>query len=308
MYDDEVIVLIEGDARVTVAPAVGGAIAGFVLRDRPILRPTDAAALAQGDVRAFSCYPLVPYSNRIRDAVLHFAGRAWQLARNFGSHPHSIHGLGWQRPWRVARRDESSLQLVLEHDAGDDRARSAWPWPFMATQTFGLATTGTQATALVVEMTITSRADTPFPFGLGWHPYFPRNAATRLHFATGSVWCNDATQLPVERCAIPAKWCFEPARPVDDIVLDQVFNGWNGRAEVIQPTTGMKATVGADSTCDRLVVYAPAQRDFVAVEPVSHETDAFNRAARGAPDTGTRILAPGASFGCTMRVTVEPLD
>jgi aldose 1-epimerase len=55
-------------------------------------------------------------------------------------------------------------------------------------------------------------------------------------------------------------------------------------------------------------VYAPPGRGFVAVEPVTHQTDAFNRAAAGAPDTGTRILAPGQSFSCTMRLTVHPLD
>jgi hypothetical protein len=31
-------------------------------------------------------------------------------------------------------------------------------------------------------------------------------------------------------------------------------------------------------------------------------TDAFNRAARGEPDTGTRILPPGGAFSCTIRI------
>jgi galactose mutarotase-like enzyme len=35
-------------------------------------------------------------------------------------------------------------------------------------------------------------------------------------------------------------------------------------------------------------------------------TDAFNRAAAGQPDTGTRLLAPGATFSCTMRISVSP--
>jgi len=40
----------------------------------------------------------------------------------------------------------------------------------------------------------------------------------------------------------------------------------------------------------------------VALEPASHMTDAFNRAARGAAATGTRILPPGSAFSCTMRI------
>jgi aldose 1-epimerase len=53
------------------------------------------------------------------------------------------------------------------------------------------------------------------------------------------------------------------------------------------------------------VVYVPPDRDFFAVEPVTHMTDAFNRAARGERDTGTRHLAPGASRCCTMRIVAS---
>ena len=53
--------------------------------------------------------------------------------------------------------------------------------------------------------------------------------------------------------------------------------------------------------------YAPEAGDFIALEPVTHMTDAFNRAARGERDTGTRVLAPGAAFSCTMEIEVRPL-
>ena len=66
-------------------------------------------------------------------------------------------------------------------------------------------------------------------------------------------------------------------------------------------------TIEADSTCDRLVVYAPTGCDFVAVEPVTHETDAFNRTASGAQGTGMRVLAPGAAYSCTMRIAAAIL-
>ena len=34
-------------------------------------------------------------------------------------------------------------------------------------------------------------------------------------------------------------------------------------------------------------------------------TDAFNRADAGEADTGTCVLAPGATFSCTMRLSVS---
>ena len=64
------------------------------------------------------------------------------LARNFGDHPHSIHGVGWQRAWRVVAHDRASALLAFEHMATDP----GWPWPFLATQVFALTADQTGAT------------------------------------------------------------------------------------------------------------------------------------------------------------------
>ena len=287
-----------------LAPHVGGAIASFTFCERPVLRETPHAALAAADVRATACYPLVPYSNRIRDARLRYGGRTFALARNFGAHPHAIHGVGWQRAWSVVEAAPRQAQVALVHEAnGDDAA--AWPWPFRATQTFRLTGDAkARAVRLLVTLTIENTGREPFPFGLGWHPFFARDTATRIAFRAERVWRNDATQLPQRLVAIPRSWDFARARELDDIVLDNVFVGWAGTASIHQPSTATLATLDADRACSRLVVYAPAQAPFVALEPVSHDTDAFNRAIDGAADTGMRVLPPGAAFSCTMRVAV----
>lgn len=295
--------LCAGDARVALVPAIGGAIAAFALDGRDAMRPMPASAIAPGNVREAAAYPLVPYSNRIRDARLAFAGRTYALARNFGDHPHAIHGVGWQRAWQVTSRASHAATLALHHRAQGDDAR-AWPWRFSATQSFGLVAHGDGAT-LAVTMTIRNDDDAPFPFGLGWHPYFPRDTATTLAFAAGGMWRNDATLLPVEHVAVPRQWDFSAARPIGDAPLDNVFTGWQGEATIAEPQRGLATRLAADSACRYVVVYAPAGRDFVAVEPVTHETDAFNRAAAGATGTGMRVLPPGAAFSCTMRISVR---
>jgi aldose 1-epimerase len=292
-----------GGARVALVPAIGGAIAAFTLAGADAMRPMPAAAIDAGDVRQAAAYPLVPYSNRIRDARLTFAGQTHALARNFGDHPHAIHGVGWQRAWRVTRRDPHAAMLALRHLAQGDEAR-AWPWRFAATQAFALVARDGGAT-LAVTMTIRNDDDAPFPFGLGWHPYFPREPATSLAFDAGGVWRNDATQLPLEHAAVPREWDFSAAKRVGDAPLDNVFTGWLGEATLAEPQRRLAIELAADSACRYVVVYAPAGRDFVAVEPVTHETDAFNRAAAGATGTGMRVLPPGGAFSCTMRISVR---
>jgi aldose 1-epimerase len=86
-------------------------------------------------------------------------------------------------------------------------------------------------------------------------------------------------------------------------VLDNVFAGFRGTATI--DDDAVQRRIDADRALAFAVVYAPAGRDFVAVEPVSHETDAFNRATAGARGTGMRVLQPNETFSCTMRVAAR---
>lgn len=292
--------LTAGDAIVELAPEVGGAIASYALDGADILRPTPGDARSAADVRRFACYPLVPYSNRIANARLAFDGREHALARNFGDSPHAIHGVGWQRAWTVVEASASAAQLALSHAAREAEA-TAWPWPFHVTQTFALTAVGTGA-MLAVRLAIANPGADAFPFGLGWHPFFPKTADTTLEFAAAGVWENDAEQLPVSRVDVPARWRFDPSRPLDALALDHVFEPATGTATIVWPERGRTAAIDADGALDRRVVYVPPGRDFLAFEPASHMTDAFNRAARGEARTGMRVLPPGGAFSCTMRI------
>jgi aldose 1-epimerase len=300
------IELRSGAAAVDVLPEVGGAISSYTWRGRPVLRPMPASALATRNVGLSACYPLVPYSNRLRNATLSFQGRDYALERNFGTHAHAIHGVGWQREWAVAFAEPARAQLTLAHDPRGDGARS-WPWPFCATQTFELSSLDATA-VLTMTLTLDSTGVQPFPFGLGWHPFFAADAATTVGFGAQAVWENDATQLPVRRIAVPAAWPFADARPLGGLAIDNVFTGWSGRADVTNASTGVQATLAADRACGFLVVYAPPRANFIALEPVTHETDAFNRSAAGASDVGFRTLAPGRGFSCTMRIAASASD
>lgn len=297
-----------GGAVVRIAPELGAALTAYVWRDRPVLRTATNAALEASNVRLTSCYPLVPYSNRIRDARLHFRGKHYALSRNFGTHPHAIHGVGWQRAWSVVAAQRHRVQLTLDH-AADASGAAHWPWPFRVTQTFDLARATAPATVVLsVTLTLANTGTEPFPFGLGWHPFFVADAATTVAFDARDVWENDATQLPLRRVEVPTAWPFASARPLAGLAIDNVFTGWQGRAVVSNASTGIRATLAADRACGNLVVYAPPGADFIALEPATHETDAFNRSEHGSAQTGCRTLPPGCAFSCTMRIAASALD
>jgi aldose 1-epimerase len=122
------------------------------------------------------------------------------------------------------------------------------------------------------------------------------------------MWSTDATCIPTERFAVVSEQGFARQRAIGATTLDNVFTAWTGAASLRWPATGLRATLEADASCSHLVVYIPPERDYLAIEPVTHMTDAFNRAARGERDTGTRFLAPGEARCSTMRIVVRPDD
>ena len=288
-----------GPARLVLAPEVGGAIASYEWNGLAVLRSATPAALASAEVRDFASYPLVPFSNRIAGATLHWRGAAYPLPRYLAGHPHAIHGNGWQRSWEVVGRAPQLATLELVHDAEGARALE-WPFPYRARQTFALA-----EDSLVLTHAIENTGPSAFPFGLGWHPFFPRTAATVLGFHARGVWETDATQLPTRLDAVPAGWDFSRARPIAHTALDHCFAGWRPPAVARWPGRGLSVSIGADAACGHLVVYVPRDGDHLAIEPVTHMTDAFNRANAGQADTGTRVLAPGETFSCTMHLSVS---
>ena len=299
MSDPTVILKADG-AEAGVLPEIGGCIAFYRAdiagRKIDFLRPAGAAALAQRDPRLTGCFPLVPFSNRIRAGKFCFAGREIALPANAPTGPHAIHGFGFEALWRVATRSESRLAIEHRRDGG------AWPFSYIARQVFELTSAG-----LTVTMKVGNLGDEPMPLGLGWHPYFPRTPRARLVASVKKMWRNDAEGMPVELIDPPATHLLGPGINPDANPMDNCFTGWNGRAAIDWPERGARLEISADPALKFLVVFTPPGRDFFCVEPVSNCTDAFNLAAQGRGDTGMIVLPSGGTIGAAMRLAPQAL-
>lgn len=282
--------LAAGGWTAAVRPEVGGALSGLWLDGRPVLRP---AADGVTEPLEMASFPLLPYANRIAHGRFRFGGRDVQLPLNFGDHPHSLHGIGWQRPWQVVHADRQMVELAHAHDG-----QSGWPWPYDAMQRIRLGADGMEAV-----LRMRNVGSEPMPAGLGHHPYFPAGPGTKLRAQTRSVWLSDATMLPEREVAADhfADWAqgADVARPV---LVDHAHDGWDGLAIIHQPwgDVRMKAT-GAGV----LHIYSAPGRDFVCAEPVSHLPDALNH-PEFLKESRMAVLEPGEGMEVVMRLTVQP--
>ena len=262
-----------GALRLALRPDLGGAVAGLWHGATPILRSSEPAALSTA--RDAAIYPLVPYSNRLGYRHFRWRGQDYTTRANVADSPHSLHGLGWQRPWRIV--SSSALEVVLEvvHEGDAD-----WPFAFTARQYFSLS-----ADSLGVRLQLTNDAGVEQPIGLGLHPYFARRARSRLHVELSHRWDSDATLLPTRKVAQPGI-----DSDLSHLDFDNCFEGWRGPARIRDERFSLQLT----SSLPYLVVYTPPERDYFCVEPVSHVSNAIHMADPAAH--GLVALAPGATL------------
>ncbi len=279
--------LKSGLLRCDIRPDLGGCLAGLWWGDVPVLRSTAGPALTSA--RLAGSYPLVPFSNRVAQAKLVWAGTSHPLVQNNAAEPHAIHGVGWQRPWEVLDESDQFALLSYQH-----KADAAWPFAFDTSQAFRLS-----EGALEITLSMTNQSSTPAPAGLGWHPYFVKRATSHLRFAASGRWEMGADKLPTQRLAATG---LDTACAALDV--DHCFEGWQGAALL----SDERLRVRIASSLKRLVVFTNATRDFVAIEPVSHVNNAVNLMATGtwtADELGLRVLQPGESMSEVMSIRVE---
>jgi aldose 1-epimerase len=51
--------------------------------------------------------------------------------------------------------------------------------------------------------------------------------------------------LPIERVAVPPQWNFSASRKIDGVVLDNCFDGWDGRAAISWPKRRLQLALEA---------------------------------------------------------------
>ena len=258
------LALRAGLALAEIAPERGGALASLLVDKRPVLlseagRPKDSPF-------ALAMNLLLPFSNRVSGGGFVHEGRFHALEPNLPGEPFPIHGDAFQRSWDLEAYDDHVAMLRL----ADGRFG---PFQYMAKLRYELRPTG-----LSVTLELVSTADEVLPFGVGFHPWFPRSAQTRLRFHADGVWMENHHHLPLgeQPSPLPPAWDWRRAAPLPDGWINAGFVGWDGGADIIQGEDAVPLRLRAEGLGTAILYSPSADAPFFCFEPVSHPVDAHN--------------------------------
>jgi aldose 1-epimerase len=274
----DVFNLRAGNLVVEIRPRLGGAVTRFDAGSFPIFRETPAAP---GTVSDSACFPLIPFSNRIRSGAFGIGGIAYQIPVDRRDPRFTNHGHTRHLPWNVV--GSSSTELALRFVQGEPNA--SWPFPFVAEQEFRL-----EPDRLRMRVRFRNTHTGAAPGGIGLHPYFTRLPDTALGFVAKCVWETDELDIPLRSAAPAGRFDFAKPKALGRLI-NHAYGGWNQAAEIIHPNR-FRIGISCRGAFDHLILFTPADRDFFGFEPVSHRPDALNPLA-DPEDEGMAMLAPG---------------
>lgn len=290
---DDPLTLTGESLELELNPSVGGAISNLTFLSGelrvPILRKSHSPL---ENVLDSACFPLVPFSNRIRGGRFCFGGAEIRLAPNMAGDPSPLHGQGWTGAWSVEDSSGDEAVLAFDHPAGE------WPWSYRATQRFRI-----EASALHMRIECRNLSDRPMPCGLGFHPYFPCGPETRIAAGVDHVWTVDRDILPVDKVEADGRYAIADD-PVCGRGLDNGYGGWSGRALLTDPEWPFDIMLSSP-VARFFQLYSPQSGGLFVAEPVSHANAALNAPQERWAELGIQILGPGQEMALDARIAAR---
>jgi aldose 1-epimerase len=288
-----------GDLEAVFVPSAGMVCASLRHRGEELLGQRAGLAAYVAEQRTFGIPFLYPWANRLGARRFAVAGRevdidprATPLRVDQSGLP--IHGLlsgvsGWQVEHAGADR------LAARFDfAAHPALLAAFPFPHQIELDVALA-----AGALTITTTVRATGDAPVPVAFGFHPYL------RLPGVPRAEWWIEA---PVrERLLLDARMLPTGARepvsvasgPLGERTFDDGYLAPPGSAPFVLAGGGRRIALAFDGGYRFAQVFAPAEDDVVAFEPMIAPTNAL---VDGGPDL--TVLAPGEALSAAFSITV----
>lgn len=298
MNVNSAVSLLAADLQAIFWPGSGMLCASLRHRGAELLRRIDdlEATNAKGSTAGIPL--LYPWANRLDSLHYHAAGRDVVLdptspLLHFDDHALPMHGVPWgQLAWEIIEVKRDSILARLDWKRPD--LLDIFPYPHKLQMAAIL-----DSDSLTLQTTVFASAGSRVPVSFGFHPYFgipqlPRQE-WQVELPVMRRLLLDARGIPTGRQ--------EPFGPIDSLLGETDFN--HGFAVMdAQPAfslsgAGRRITVTFLEGFPYAQVFAPKNKDFIALEPMTAPTSALTS------DQGLHVVEPDAEFRASFRVSAH---
>jgi aldose 1-epimerase len=293
----------EGGIEVAFVPGAGMVGCSLLHRGDELLGQRGGLARYVAERSTMGIPLLHPWANRLGSRRFEVAGREVDLgapAIHVGVDPNGLpmHGLlaaaaGWRVRRHEASDDAAELAASFDFAAASSLLR-AFPFPHEIEIEAALA-----GSTLTVETVVHASGDATVPISFGYHPYFRLPGTER---ADWEIAAPVSERLRLDDRMLPTGER-EPAAiasgPLGSRMFDDAYAAPAHSAPFVVAGGARRIGVAFGDGYPYAQVYAPADDDVIALEPMTAPTNALVAGGAELP-----LVAPGDSYRATYAVTV----
>lgn len=256
---------------------LGGSLQELTLNDKKVIE--DLSPLSYSNTYASSI--LFPFANRIKDGVYTFDGNQYQFDTNEIGNNNALHGLVFNKTFKIKEQTATDTFASVTLIYVEKNESKGFPYTYTIYLKYTLTETG-----LDLKVLVTNTDTKPFPFTLGWHPYFSSSDLfnSTLNFDSDTQLVFDKRCITTGTKTIKNEALFE----IKDQKLDDCFILNNNQIQFNTPNYKLQIT--ASSKENFLQIYTPPKANVIAIEPTTGVSDSFNN------NMGLQILEPDNSY------------
>lgn len=233
---------------------------------------------------------LFPFANRIKDGKYTFEDTEYILNCNETDKNNALHGMVYDKMFVLVDHkltsDTGEVTLQFTHNG----TNKGYPFRFQIQLIYTLTR---DKFSLTVE--ITNQDIKPFPYVLGWHPYFVSKnlEESHLNFKSKTQFLHDQQQI------ISGTIPFDMDMPyqLKDVKLDDGYILESDNVEFLTPEYRLE--ISSTSKENYLQLYTPDIPNTIAIEPMTGANNSFNN------KIGLQILSPDEHYHVKWTIAFE---
>jgi len=273
------------DFRAKIYLNQGGSLQELTLNNIQIIKEFESVS----SEKKYASSILFPFTGRIENGNYTFNNSIYQLEINNPETKSAIHGLVYNKVFEILshKTTDESLTISLKHNQTDREIGFPFKYSIIITYTF--FKNGIELTAH-----IKNDDDGPFPYGLGWHPYF---FSKNLYESTLSI--NSSKKIVFNKNMSPLKLTannYNSEFQIKDKKLDDCFLLLKNGIKLKTPNYNLN--IHSSASENYIQVYTPStEKDCIAIEPLTAAPNCLNN------NIGLQILNPDDA--ATVKWTIE---
>jgi len=231
---------------------------------------------------------LFPFASRIEKGAYQFDGKTYQLDCNQAG-INALHGLVYNKTFTVINQKVTDSTAAVTMVYTETNPPKGFPFQYALEVTYTLSENN-----VGIAIKVTNLDTTPFPFTLGWHPYFYTE-----HLAESVVKFNSHQQVAFDEKLITKELVLftnEGDFAIENKQIDDCFVINDAIIEF--ETNEYQVTITSDAAQNYLQMFTPPHRMLIAIEPMTGISNSFNNGI------GLQVLAPAKTYEINWHLSI----